>query len=170
MAFAGKVLSLLFNILSRLIITSLPRSKHLLISWLQLPSAVILEPQKIVSHCFHFFPIYLPWSNGTRCYDLSFFNAEFQVSFFTLLFHPHQETICSSLSAIRMVSSASRTDPIIGGTVDYLLSSHCHHYMFLFNRTLIILIFRAAIYLVPRVSTDWSQPSESQLGMIDPHH
>ena len=47
--FVGKVLSLLFNILSRFVIAFLPRSKHLLISWLQSPSAVILEPQKIKS-------------------------------------------------------------------------------------------------------------------------
>ena len=45
--FVGKVMSLLFNMLSRLIITLLPRSKHLLISWLWSPSAVILEPKKI---------------------------------------------------------------------------------------------------------------------------
>ena len=45
--FVGNVMSLLFNMLSRLVITFLPRSKHLLISWLQLPSAVILEPPKI---------------------------------------------------------------------------------------------------------------------------
>ena len=45
----GKVMSLLFNMLSRLVITFLPRSKRLLISWLQSPSAVILEPQKIKS-------------------------------------------------------------------------------------------------------------------------
>ena len=44
--FAGKVMSLLFNMLSRLVITFLPRSKRLLISWLQSPSAVILEPKK----------------------------------------------------------------------------------------------------------------------------
>ena len=48
-AFIGKVMSLLFNMLSRLVITFLPRSKHLLISWLQSPSAVILEPPKIKS-------------------------------------------------------------------------------------------------------------------------
>ena len=47
--FVGKVTSLLFNMLSRLVITFLPRSKHLEISWLQYPSAVILEPQKIKS-------------------------------------------------------------------------------------------------------------------------
>ena len=56
--FVGKVMSLLSNMLSRLVITSLPRSKRLLISWLQSPSAVILEPsQNKVCHCFH---IYLP--------------------------------------------------------------------------------------------------------------
>ena len=54
----SKVMSLLFNTLSRLVISFLPRSKHLLISWLQSPSAVILEPRKNeVSHCFH---IYFP--------------------------------------------------------------------------------------------------------------
>ena len=47
--FVGKLMSLLFNMLSRLVITFLPRSKRLLISWLQSPSAVILEPQKIKS-------------------------------------------------------------------------------------------------------------------------
>ena len=58
--FVGKVMSLLFNMLSRLVITFLPRSKRLLISWLQSPSAVILEPPKIKSPSFHCFPIYLP--------------------------------------------------------------------------------------------------------------
>ena len=47
--FVGKVMSMLLNMLSRLVITFLPRSKHLLISWLQSPSSVILEPQKIKS-------------------------------------------------------------------------------------------------------------------------
>ena len=75
--FAGKVMSLRFNMLSRLVITFLPKNKHLLISWLQSPSAVILEPQKIVRHCFHCFPIYLPWSDGTGCHNLSFLNGEF---------------------------------------------------------------------------------------------
>ena len=48
-AFVGKVMSLLFNMPSRFVIAFLPRSKRLLISWLQSPSAVILEPQKIKS-------------------------------------------------------------------------------------------------------------------------
>jgi len=58
--FVGNVMSLLFNMLSSLVITFLPRSKHLLISWLQSPSAVILEPRKIKSASFHCFPIYFP--------------------------------------------------------------------------------------------------------------
>ena len=66
----SKVMSLLLNMLSRLVITFLPRSKHLFISWLQSPSAVILEPKKINKN------FYLPWSDGTRCHDLSFLNVE----------------------------------------------------------------------------------------------
>ena len=63
--------------LSRLVITFFPRSKRLLIWWLQSPSAVILEPpQNKASHCFHCFPIYLPWSDGTGCHDLSFRNVD----------------------------------------------------------------------------------------------
>ena len=103
--FVDRVMSLLFNMLFRLVITFLPRSKHLLISWLKSPSAVILEPPKIVSHCFHCFPIYLPWSDGTRCHDLSFY--EYWV--LSQLFHsPFIKKLFSSslLSAIRVVSSA----------------------------------------------------------------
>ena len=54
--FVGKLL--FFNMLSRLVISFLSRSKHLLISWLQSPSAVILESKKIVCHCFHCLPIF----------------------------------------------------------------------------------------------------------------
>ena len=71
--FVGKVMSLLLNMLSRLVITFLPRSKHLLISWLPSPSAVILEPRK---KGLPLFP-HLPWSDGTGCHDLSFLNVEF---------------------------------------------------------------------------------------------
>ena len=137
--FVDKVMSLLFNMLSRWVITFLPRSKHLLISWLQSPSAVTLEPKKIKSAtvptsmgshrvrynwsdlaCMHALEkeiathsciltwripgtgqpgelpsmgshrvwhdwrdlaaaaaaIYLPWSDGTGCHDLSFLNVE----------------------------------------------------------------------------------------------
>ena len=59
--FAGKVMSLLFNMLSRLVIAFLPRSKRLLISWLQSPSAVIFRAQENkVCHCFHCLHIYFP--------------------------------------------------------------------------------------------------------------
>ena len=75
--FVGKVMSLLFNMLSRLVITFLPRNNQLFISWLQSPSAVILEPPKNkVWHCFHCFPIYFLWSDGTRCHDLSLLSVE----------------------------------------------------------------------------------------------
>ena len=74
--FVSKIMSLLFNMVFRLVIAFLPRSMHLSISWLQLPSAVISEPKK-VCHCFYCFPIYLPWSDGTRCHDLSFVNVKF---------------------------------------------------------------------------------------------
>ena len=75
--FVGKVMSLLFNMLPRLVITFLLRSKRLLISWLQSPSAMIFgAPKNKVWHCFHYFPIYFPWSDGTRCHDLSFLNVE----------------------------------------------------------------------------------------------
>ena len=72
--FVGKVMSLLWNMLSRLLLTFLPRSKRLLISWLQSPSAVALQPPKIKSDTF--FPIYFPRSDGTRYHDLRFLNVE----------------------------------------------------------------------------------------------
>ena len=75
--FVGKVMSLLFIMRSRLDIAFLPRRKDFLISWMQPPFAVILEPKKIVCHCFHCFPIYLLWHDGTGCRELHFLNAEF---------------------------------------------------------------------------------------------
>ena len=71
--FVGKVMALLCNMLARLVITFLLRSKRLLILWLQSPSAVILKPRKIkVCHCFQHLPIYLPQSYGTRAMILVF--------------------------------------------------------------------------------------------------
>ena len=62
--FVDEVMSLLFNMLSRLVTAFLPRSKHLLISWPQSPSAVIFGAKEDkVCHCCHCFPIYLPWLN-----------------------------------------------------------------------------------------------------------
>ena len=102
-ALVGKVMSLLFNMLSRFIIAFLPRSRRLLISWLQSPTVVILESKKMKSHCFRCFPFYLPWSDGSGCHDLSFFKPAFSLSCFTLI---KRLFSFSSLSAIRVVSSA----------------------------------------------------------------
>ena len=67
---------------------------------------MISEPWKIVCHCFHCFPIYLPWSDGTRCHDLVFwmlsFKPIFSLSSFTFIKRPFSS---SSLSAIRVASS-----------------------------------------------------------------
>ena len=71
-------MSLLFNIISRLVITFLPRSKHLLISWLQSPSAVILEPPKIKSDTVSTVSPSISYEigDGTRYHDLSFLNVK----------------------------------------------------------------------------------------------
>jgi len=96
-------MSLFLNTLSRFVIAFLPRSKCLLISWLLLPSVVILEP----SHCFYFFPIYLLWSDGPDAMILVFwmlsFKPTFSLSSFTFIKRLFSS---SSLSAIRVVSSA----------------------------------------------------------------
>ena len=103
--FAGKVMSLLFNRLSRLVRAFLSRSKSLLISWLCSPSAVILETKKIVCHCLHCFPIYLPRSDGTGCHDFSFWKLSFKPTFSLSSFTFIKRLFCSSsLSAIRVVS------------------------------------------------------------------
>ena len=74
------------SLLSTFIIAFLPRSKHLLISWLQALSPVILEPTKIKSvPVSTFFPFYFQSSEGIRCYDLSFPNVEFQARFYSSL-------------------------------------------------------------------------------------
>ena len=72
--FVGKVMSLLFSMLSRLVIAFLPRSKHLLISWLQSPSAVILEPPKIKSDTVS--PSICHEVMGPDAMILSFLNVE----------------------------------------------------------------------------------------------
>ena len=103
--FGSKVMSLLFNSVSGSLIAFLPRRKC--ISCLWSPSTVILEPKKIKSVTASIFsPFYFPWSDGIGCHDLSFLNVEFKARFFTLLFPPHQEALSSSISAIRVVSSA----------------------------------------------------------------
>ena len=105
--FVGKVMSLLFNMPPRMVITFLPRSKCLLISRLQSASALILEAPKIVCHYLHCFPVYLAWSDGTGCRDLSFWMLSFKPTFSLSSFASIQRLFGSSLlSAIRVVSSA----------------------------------------------------------------
>ena len=75
--FIGKVMPLIFSKLSRLVITFLPRSKCLLIPWLQSPPAVILEPPKIKSlSVFIVSPFICHENDRTRCHDLGFLNVE----------------------------------------------------------------------------------------------
>ena len=75
--FVGKVMSLLFNTLSRFTIDFIPICKYLLISWLQSQSSDFGAQENKFCHYFHRFPIYLPCSDGTRCHDLTFLNADF---------------------------------------------------------------------------------------------
>ena len=103
-----QIMSLLLNMLSRLVITFLPRSKCLFIF---MASITICSdfgaPQNKVSHRFQCFPIYFPWSDGTGCHDLSFLNVELKPAFSLLSFTFIRRLFSSSLlSAIRVVSSA----------------------------------------------------------------
>ena len=104
--FFSIVTTLLLKMLHDLL-SFLQTSKHHLISWLQSSSAVILEPPKIKSHCFNCFPIYLPWSDGTKCHDLHFLNEEFKpdISLFSFTFIKRLFSF-SSCSAMRVVTSA----------------------------------------------------------------
>ena len=105
--FVGQVMSLIFNTLSRFVIAFLPRSKCLLTSWLPSPSSDFGAQENEICHCFHFFPIHLPWSDGTGCHDLSFLNAEFQASFFHFPLSPSlRGSVVSLHFVIRVISSA----------------------------------------------------------------
>ena len=77
LTFVTKLMSLLFNTLSRFVIALLPRNKRLLISWLQSLHSDFGARENKVCHCFHCFPIYLPRSDEIGCHDLSFLNVEF---------------------------------------------------------------------------------------------
>ena len=89
----GQGMTLFFNMLSRFVITILPRNKRLLISRLQSQSTMILEPKKIkFVTASAFFPVCHEMM-GLDAMILGFLNVEFQLSFFTLLFHPHQEAL-----------------------------------------------------------------------------
>jgi len=102
--FVSKVMPLLFNMLSRLIIAFLPRIKHLNFMAAVTICSDFVAPQNKVTHCFHCFSIYLSWNDGTRCYDLSFsmlrFKQTFSLSSFTFIKRLFSS---SSISAIRLV-------------------------------------------------------------------
>ena len=92
LTFVGKVMSLLFKMLSRLVIMFLPRSKRLLISWLQSPPAVILEPKKIKSVTVSIvYPSVCHEVMGPDAMIFLLWILSLKAAFFTLLFHFHQE-------------------------------------------------------------------------------
>ena len=102
--FVGKVKSLLFNMLSRVVIVFLPRSNHLLISWLQSPSAVILEPKKIKSASVStFYPIAMGLDVMIFIFWMLNFKPAFSLFSFTLIKRLFSSSL---LFAIRVVSSA----------------------------------------------------------------
>ena len=133
--FVGKVMSLLLNMLSRLVITFLPRSKRLLISWLQSPSAVMLEPPKIKSDTV----------SPSICHEVmgpdAMIFVVWMLSFFTLLFHFYLEAFSSSsLSAIRVVSSALPLSICPLKTLHHFIFWPLHHFLYK-NKTVILFIF-----------------------------
>ena len=105
-AFVDKVMSLIFNMLSRFVIAFLPRSKDLLIAWLQSLSTIILEPKKVKCHSFHFSPIYLQWSKGPVAMILVLWMLNFKLALSLSSFNLKRLFSSSSLSALRVVSSA----------------------------------------------------------------
>ena len=115
MAFVDKVMSLLFNMLSRLVIACLPRSKHLLISWLQSSSGVILEPPKIKSVTVSIvYPSICHEVMGPDAMILLFWMLNFKTTFSLSSFSFIKRLFSSSsLSSIRVVSSAYLRFPAI---------------------------------------------------------
>ena len=104
--FVGKVMSLLFNMLSRLVIAFLPRSNCLLISWLQSPSAVILEPPKIKSVIVSIVSPFICYEvMGLDAMILVFWMLNFKPTFSLSSLSFIKRLFSSSLSAIRVVSS-----------------------------------------------------------------
>ena len=97
--FVRKVMSLLFNMLSRFIIAFLWKSKHLFNFMAAVTTTVIFGAQENkICHCLHFSSFYLPWNDETRCHNLRFLNAKFQTSFFILIFHLHHGNIRPTLN------------------------------------------------------------------------
>ena len=104
--FVGRVMSLLFNMLSKLVVTFLPRSKHLLISWLQSPSAVILEPKKVKSVTVSTVSPSICHVIGLDAMILVFWLSSFMPTFSLSSFNFIKRLFSYSLYAIRVISSA----------------------------------------------------------------
>ena len=108
--FVSRVTSLLFNTLSRFVMAFLPRSNHLLISWLQ--STICSDfgaQEEEICHYFPLFPFYLPWNNGARCHDLSFLICSLKLTLLlSSLILIKRLFSSSSLSAFRVSSTYLR--------------------------------------------------------------
>ena len=124
--FVSKMMSPLFNTLSRLVIAFFLRRKHLLILWLKSPSTVILEPKKMKHIIVSTFSLSI--CQEVMGWDVMilvffFFNVKFKISFFTLLFYPHEELFgSSSISPIKVVITCiSKIVGIFPGNLDFSL-------------------------------------------------
>ena len=105
--FVSRVMSLLFNKASSFVMAFLPRSKHHSFMTAVTVFSDFGTQENKVCHSFHCLPIYLPWSDGTRCHDLSFWMLSFKPTFSLSSFTVIKKLFSSSLlSAIRVVSSA----------------------------------------------------------------
>ena len=103
--FVGKVMSLLFNILSRFVIAFLSRSKSFNFMVAVIICSDFGAQENKVCHSFHCFPIYFPRSNGIKCHDFVFWLMSFMSAFLLFYFTFIKRTFSSSISAIRVVSS-----------------------------------------------------------------
>ena len=107
MDFVDKVMSLLFNMLSRFVSFSSKEQASFNFMIAVTVHSDFGAQENNVCHCFHCFPIYLPWSDGTGCHDLSFQMLSFKPTFSLFSFTFNKRFFSSSLlSAIRVVSSA----------------------------------------------------------------
>ena len=126
--FVGKVMSLLFNMLSRLVITFLPRSKRLLISWLQSPSAVILEPPKIKSDTVSTVSPSISHKNLNKGKNSSIYFSVFSVPFFSFgIFTLYFDLVQNSKASKRLGVSFT--------LVPFLTGNHWSNFLFIPPKT-----------------------------------
>ena len=139
----GEMMSLFFNMLSRFIIAFLSKSESFdFMAAVTICSDFGAQENK-TCHSFHFFPYYLPWSEGTGWHDLSFLNVEFQASFCILLFHSHQEAL---LYAYYFFLSIFHTIALVFQLHLISLAFYC---------SLNLLFLGKSSYLVPATTLSW---------------